>query len=266
MKVKVGAKVNLSLAVTGKKNGLHTLDMRVATVSVFDSAEALGGRGEKFEFGRTVSGFDAARFLPVLERTYSRLRARFGGDMRFRFEKGIPSGAGLGGSSALPVAMAALWAAEKGETPDESLLLSLGSDVPYMYTGGDARVTGTGERVEKLPFLPRTVVIAIPGCEVDTAAAYALYDALAARGDAVHDCSNDLYLPACRLAPEVADACALLADRGAERVVMSGSGSAVCAFFGAGESARAEDVFFAVRGKMRCILAETLPQSLFWEG
>ena len=260
MKTYTGAKVNLSLAVTGKCRGLHTLDMRVCTVSLCDSAELAEGEGRRFVWKKTREGFDPERFEPVLERAYARLAEHFGGSPRFVLEKDIPSGAGLGGSSALIACMARLWAMVSGREPDDGLLLSLGSDVPYMYRGGEARVTGRGEKVASLPFVPREVLIALPRCGVDTAAAYALYDGMKEAGELSErrgEHFNDLFAPAVRLAPEVGRAADALRAAGARDVVMTGSGSAVCAFFDSAEElarvrARAE-------GEFDCIPAHTLP-------
>lgn len=258
--VLIGAKVNRSLAVTGRREGMHTLDMRVCSVSLYDKVSVLPGEGDRFVFGAVPEGFERERFLPHLNEVYEKLRARFGGDLRFLIQKGIPSGAGLGGSSAAAAGMARLFAAARGETPDARFLLTLGSDVPYMYTGGDARVTGTGECVEKLPHIPRKVLIVLPRGRVDTAAAYALYDEMEARGELrgrKGEFFNDLFAPAVRLCPEVGRAAEALSGCGAEGVVMTGSGSAVCAFFAETESAaRAAE---RVKGKFGCLLLDTLP-------
>ena len=256
-----GAKLNLSLAVTGKRGNMHTLDMRVCTADVCDRAELLPGEGERFVFRSFPEGFVPERFVPRLNAVYGKLRARFGGDFRFLIDKNIPSGMGLGGSSALAACMARLWAAEAGETPDAELLLSLGSDVPYMYLGGDARVTGAGECVEELPFTPRKVLVALPEGGVDTAAAYAEYDAMKARGDLPPregEYFNDLYAPAAKLNPGTARAAAVLRAAGAENVVMTGSGSAVCAFFADG--AERDRVRAAAEREVRFTVCDTLPK------
>ena len=101
------------------------MDMRVCTADVRDRAELLPGEGERFVFRSFPEGFVPERFVPRLNAVYGKLHARFGGDFRFLIDKNIPSGMGLGGSSALAACMARLWAAEAGETPDAELLLSL---------------------------------------------------------------------------------------------------------------------------------------------
>ena len=258
-KVSTGAKVNLSLAVTGREGDMHTLDMRVCTVSLFDSAWMPEGEGERFVFGRAAEGFSWERFLPRLDRIYERLHAAFGGAPRFALEKGIPSGAGLGGSTALAVCMTKLWAESAGRTPDDALLLSLGSDAPYMYIGGDARVTGRGERVERLPFAEREVIILLPGGGVDTAKAYAGYDRMKEAGELPEregEFHNDLFAPAVRLNAKVGEAYELLRSLGAEKVVMTGSGSAVCAF--PKDAEESERLFAATRGYAR-FKVRTLP-------
>lgn len=262
MKEKIGAKVNLSLAVTGRRGGLHTLDMRVCSVSLYDTAEIVRGDGARFEWTSVPMGFEKELFEPRLNEIYSVLKAKFGGEPRFRFEKGIPSGAGLGGSSALVAAMAKLWGREAGMSADDGFLLALGSDVPYMYRGGEARVTGCGESVERLPFVGRKVLIAFPEGGVDTAKAYALYDEMSANGALPKrgtEFFNDLYAPAVRLNPDVERVKILLAECGAERVVMSGSGSAVCAFFGKGEEVSARKIYMRAVNMVRCALVDTIP-------
>lgn len=278
-KIRVGAKLNLSLRVTGKRGGMHTLDMRVCSVSLYDEVRLLPANGkenirERISVTSSLDGFDPERFMSVPEKALALFEEKYGKtDCAFSIVKGIPSGAGMGGSSAAIAGMVRLLAEKTGITPDVGFLLSLGSDVPYIYTGGEARVRGTGEDVEKLPYKKRYAVILIAEGGVDTARAYALYDEMQNRGEAdskgacglVHNAdgaesanaadsadsekmadgadesalyANDLYAPAIKLNPLVAKAADTLCAAGAENVVMTGSGSGVCAFFDDEESAR----------------------------
>ena len=141
--------------------------------------------------------------------------------------------------------------ARSGIRPTSEFLLSLGSDVPYMYEGGEARVTGCGESVERLPFVKRSVLLVLPSGGADTAKAYALYDqGVISPGD------NHLFAAACRLCPETGRAAEALSLAGARRVVMSGSGSAVCAFFG--DEQEAERVKRALPRDLDCVLLHTV--------
>lgn len=229
---------------------MHTLDMRVCSVNLFDRVTLLSrdeaaereNRGEcvvlgggRFAFASALADFRPRLMLPRLENAYNAIKEYFGDvDGVFLVEKSIPPCAGMGGSSAAVAAVVRLLEKKSGKTPDVGFLLSLGSDVPYMYTGGEARVTGCGESVEKLPFVLRHVVVVYVNGGVDTATAYGLYDSGAqCAGD------NHLLAAACALNGGVPVAARALADAGAERIVMSGSGSAVCAFFdGEDEAAR----------------------------
>ena len=185
METLVGAKVNLSLAVTGRRDGMHTLDMRVCSVSLGDGVRLSEG-GARFSFTETPAGFVR-------------------GEYSFTIAKRIPHLAGLGGSSAPVAGMARLWAKARGVTPDPRFLLRLGSDVPYMFRGGDARVRGAGEEVEGLPFEEREVLIVTVEGGVDTAKAYALYDGMCGEERYAHGDGelffNDLFPAAVRLNP-----------------------------------------------------------------
>ena len=160
-KIRVGAKLNLSLRVTGKRGGMHTLDMRVCSVSLYDEVRLLPANGkenirERISVVSSLDGFGPERFMPVPEKALALFEEKYGKtDCAFSIVKGIPSGAGMGGSSAAVAGMVRLLAEKTGITPDVGFLLSLGSDVRYMYTGGEARGRGTGGDVGKLPYKQR---------------------------------------------------------------------------------------------------------------
>ena len=241
------AKVNLTLHITGRRETLHTLDMRVCSVSLFDRVTLLppasAPEGISDGSGRAVltampEGFRPELFFEAFSRTLSLAEEFFGKtEGVFAIEKRIPARAGLGGSTAPAAAL--------------ERLLSLGSDVPYMYEGGEACVTGCGESVERLPFVKRSVLLVLPSGGADTAKAYALYDeGVTSPGD------NHLFAAACRLCPETGRAAEALSLAGARRVVMSGSGSTVCAFFD--EEQEAEQVKRALPRDLDCVLLHTV--------
>lgn len=159
--VKAYAKINLSLAVTGTKNGYHMLDSLVTTIDLFDKISLSSGKDG--EIGLVVKNAEVD--IPKEKnnaykaiKLYSERFRTGGANMVIR--KGIPFGGGLGGSSA-DVA-GALLAMEKLYRTGEDLKPladELGSDSGYLLGGGFARLTGRGDIVEPLGVLPGYYVL-----------------------------------------------------------------------------------------------------------
>ncbi|MDR2635084.1 MAG: hypothetical protein LBC13_03770 [Clostridiales bacterium] len=168
------AKINLGLNVTGRSGGLHTIDTVMCTVSLCDEItveRSADGMNQVFSDTQVDGENSAARAA----RLYT---SAFGGGYRIKIKKKIPFGAGLGGSSADAAGVFRALAALNGREPAADMLSAAGSDVPFMYSGGAARVRGTGGECLALTFPKRRVLIAVPPFSVSTAAAYAAYDAV----------------------------------------------------------------------------------------
>lgn len=162
-------------------------------------------------------------------------------------DKTIPIAAGLAGGSAdaaAALAMAGEYFGVDTETLHK-LAPQLGSDVPFCLTGGTARVSGHGEKVESLdPLTGFALAIVVPPVEISTPAAFRQWDkmgepaglrvsrnelppVLRAEGDLV----NDLYPAAAVLAPHLDDWRAELESKWGRSVMLSGSGPSLYAFF-----------------------------------
>lgn len=263
--VNTGAKVNLSLHITGKRGTMHTLEMEVCGVSLYDEVVYFSEGVKPFEgriaFGDCIKGFFPEKFLPVVQRAVAALDEKCGAlPGGFLINKHIPCGAGLGGSSAVVASLAKIYEKEKNIALDDGFLLSLGSDVPYMHRGGNAVVSGTGEVVRPEPFVPLNVVIAVPEGAVDTASAYELYDD-GVRGSVANGSprENDLYAAAIRLNAGVERLCEDFRRAGAEDFVMTGSGCAVCAFFA--EKKEAEKVLKKIQSGYLTFLTVTVSKN-----
>jgi 4-diphosphocytidyl-2-C-methyl-D-erythritol kinase len=182
------AKLTVSLRVTGVlPDGYHLLDAEMVTVDLADELAFAAGDGLELTgpYARGVPADDTnlvRRALAATGRTAS-----------VRLEKRIPPGAGLGGGSA-DAAAALRWAG----CCDPAVAALLGADVPFCLVGGRARVTGTGEAVEPLPYEPRAFTLILPPLNVETAAVYAAWDSL---GGPVGKGSNDLEPAALAVAP-----------------------------------------------------------------
>ncbi len=269
------AKLNLTLDITGRAGGYHLLDSLVTTISLYDRIALTAKAGETTV---TMRGMGSERIPP--ESNHARAAAeaysaRFStGGADIFIEKGIPVGAGLGGSSAdiagVLRGMRALYgrgdAAALKEIAD-----SLGSDAGYLLTGGVARIAGRGERVTPLPFRKLYFLLLVPREGVSTAACYAEYDRmgiqsppataqaaarLAAGSAAEINFKNDLCPPAISLLPVVGRALARAREfpYGAG---MTGSGSAVFAAFPSEEEARAA-MGRAASDEWDCVVAESV--------
>ena len=129
---------------------------------------------------------------------------------RIRLEKRVPAGGGLGGGSSDAACtlrlLAALWRLDASEADLVGVAADLGSDVPFFLFGGEADVSGRGERVEALPdSTPASLLLLVPPFSVSTAAVYREYGGrgtLPARL-AVSEIGRSAYLGPNDLAPAV---------------------------------------------------------------
>jgi 4-diphosphocytidyl-2-C-methyl-D-erythritol kinase len=174
------AKINRELRVGGRRaDGFHEIRSRFCTVDLADRLEV--EESERLEiscFGIPVpEGNDN-----LVARAAKELAEELGIEARarIRLEKRIPAGAGLGGGSADAAAtlllLSRLW---KAPLPEESLTrvaARLGSDVPFFLFGGEADVSGRGERVSPREDSPaRELLLLVPPFPIATADVYAAY-------------------------------------------------------------------------------------------
>ena len=184
------AKINWSLNILGvRPNGYHELDMLMQQISlsdelVFEPADTLsltvgGAPGDESDLV-----LKAARALAEL----ARQRGMETSGARICLTKRIPSRAGLGGGSAdcaeTLKALNRLW---NLNFPMETLLelgAKLGADVPFCLTGGLARVSGVGERIEPLRNPPHCALVLItPGGGLSTPEVFRAYDEMVKQGE-----------------------------------------------------------------------------------
>ena len=246
------AKLNLTLDVTGIENGYHMLDTLVTTVDLFDRIVV---KKRKDALCRIV--MHGGPFIPPEENNALAAAEAFvkafgtnGADIAVY--KNIPVGAGMGGSSADAAgvlrALGELYGVQD-EIAIKALADRFGSDTGYLLTGGFARLTGRGERVERLNFCEKLHILAlVPREGVSTPQCFAAYDeageAFAPRTQkAVNELlrgnvqegaryfSNALYKAACSIVPAVRDALTDLKCFSPWGAGMTGSGRACYALF-----------------------------------
>lgn len=229
------AKVNLSLRVLGRRDdGYHELDTVFQTVGLADRLTVTAADVLSLEVSDPSVPSGPAN---LVWKAAEALRAAtgFSGGAEIRLEKRIPSAGGLGGGSSdaavTLVALARLWGLSLSSGALEDLAAALGSDVPFFLTGGTARGTGRGERIEPLPDAPpRGVLLVLPPFGASTPD---VFRALGATGltpgapllNLAAEDRNDLEPAAEALFPMLETMRRAVAATGALRARMSGSGS-----------------------------------------
>lgn len=206
------AKINLSLAITGRRSdGFHELVSVVAQLRFGDTLQA-----ERVEDGAgatlvcDVPGVptDGTNLILCAAAKFAEATSWNGG-VRFTLQKRIPIGAGLGGGSSNAVAalraLERLSGIELGDGRRLELAAALGSDCPLFWYDAPVVMRGRGERIEPLPAAAavrlsgRRVLVFKPDFGVATVWAY---QALAARPEWYADAMTE----EARLAAWIADA------------------------------------------------------------
>ena len=207
------AKLTRTLRLTGvRDDGYHLIDAEMVTLELCDrltidlDRDGLSADGP-FATGMPLDATNlVARALAMVQRS-----------AHVHLDKQVPHGGGLGGGSADAAAILR-WAGHR----DLVAAASLGADVPFCVVGGRARVTGIGEIVEPLPFVPLDLTLVIPPLAVSTPAAYRAWDEL---GGPTADGPNDLEPAAIAVVPALAQWRDRIADAVGRRPTLAGSGA-----------------------------------------
>ncbi len=242
MKTKAYAKINLTLDVFEKTDGLHLLDTVIAPVDLSDDVEV-----NFFEDKGVTCTMDGV----LQDETNSAVKAAKimieeydlpGVDVTI--QKGIPLSAGLGGSTADGVAVFRIYSDVFGVKVTRSMLKKLGSDAAAMWQNRICRAEGTGGIVTPVKIeVPYKIGLVVAEGGVSTAECYAAFDEnpgkrrrftenlLAKKVFDVRALGNDLEDAATALNPNIKEAINRLYLAGAKKAVMTGSGSGVVGYF-----------------------------------
>ena len=273
------AKINLFLEITGKReDGYHTLDTLMHTVSLADTLCIDITRGE----GNIKLAANGGMPIPTDEKNIAYRAAQKymsafdikGYDISIVIDKKIPVSAGLGGGSTdgagVLRALEDTFKIGDRETLDK-IALWVGADVPFCMYGGCMRAGGIGEILSPVGEIPKDMFIVIArGKEgVNTAKAYADIDKLPAytpksADEMIKRIENkdrsftDLLFNRFEDSvivdiPEIRFIKEELLKFGALSALMSGSGSAVYAFFEDKKNASAACENLISRGIFACV-------------
>lgn len=255
--VKAPAKLNLTLNILGRlENGYHEMDMIMQTVDLYEkiiitkktgiSVRCIGNDGEPMDgipTDRHNTAFKAAMLFFEI--------ADIAGGAEISITKTVPVKAGMGGASADAAGVLAglnyLYGSPLSEKRLMQAAAEVGADVPFALCGGTARVTGIGEKIERLTDIPDCrFVVVMPPVGVSTAEGFAMYDKIG--GDGGVDTENavkqleeknligfakyqkNVMQKSCAV-PQTDYYCDLLKENGACAALMTGSGAAVYGVF-----------------------------------
>lgn len=265
VRLQLPAKVNWTLRVLGKRpDGFHELRSWFVAVDICDTLEAVPAECSSLSvtgpFGEGLNEVDENLVLKA-ERKWR----ESGGDappISWMLEKNIPIGGGLGGGSSN--AAGALWLLERSATCTVGndklvdLAASLGSDVPFFFSGQDAELRGgKGEELlKRVPSPDAWLVFVCPPVEVSTAKVYTNLGAsgLIAENAPTAEVDrsifpavpgpNDLESTACDVYPQLAEISRKLAavadSQDLPRFYLSGSGG--CFFTVCSDAPTAHDL------------------------
>lgn len=276
--LKAHAKINWTLDILGtRKDGYHLMDMLMQSVDMHDTlwleeADTLtledAAQAQTDDPHQGGDGLSSAAVTydetNLVYRAAKKLRdhCHVNKGARMRLLKAIPSGAGMGGGSADAAAalrgLVQLWQLDISEEELLQLGLSLGADIPFMLTGGLARVGGIGEEIIPLSPAPKIHLVMLQPCGgLSTKEVFGAFDALdpetlAKPKTAIAQSallSRDLHALGCAMnnvlegvsvqaRPAIDEAARALESLGAVRGMMTGSGSVVYGVFEDEESAQ----------------------------
>ena len=246
IKVKVPAKINLTLDVLGQKDGYHEIESLVASIDIFDTV-TIRPRKENvitLNFKGVPTGVSGTKSNAYrAAETFKKEFGTFGADIVI--ERDIPVAAGLGGSSAdIAGVLNGLGRFFDVKRDLNFIADNLGSDVSYMLKGGFAVMKGRGEKVEFIKGIKRTfyILIVLGSKGVSTGDSYNGFDKLGKaythntpiavkflRDDDAENLfttlKNDLYESSAKILPEITETVERLSEHG--KALMTGSGSAV---------------------------------------
>lgn len=249
MKIKANAKINLGLYITGlDSKNYHLLDATMIPISLYDEIDIdISNKDEDYIY---IENMDIPK-ENTISKAINVLREYYKFDKYFNVNvnKGIPSGAGLGGGSSdaafVMKAIMELLNLDFDINILKELALKVGADVPFFLINKPCRMEGIGEILT--PFkLKRaySFLLIKPLFGINTIEAYRKYDelneykksnideliVLLQEGKELINVHNDLWKCARLLQPELIDLENKIREFNPKVITMSGSGSTLVVY------------------------------------
>ncbi len=160
--VKANAKINLALAIKGKReDGYHLIDTVMQSICLADKIKV--SYSKKIRVICNIKGLPEQENIAFKAATLFFEKTGILGGAKIYINKKIPDAAGLGGGSADAAAvLIALNKIYNTALSNQTLCewaLMLGADVPFFIEGGTARAEGIGEILTKLTDLKKVYIV-----------------------------------------------------------------------------------------------------------
>jgi 4-diphosphocytidyl-2-C-methyl-D-erythritol kinase len=241
-------KINIGLRVVRKReDGYHDLETIFYPIyGLHDELEV--ERVDDFEFIQEGLVVDCPAEDNLIVKCYLRMRNKYPkiNNVRIRFRKNIPFGAGLGGGSSdaahMAIALNEIFALGLSKEQLAEEVRELGADCPFFIYNTPCYAEGIGDKLSPIPLdlSGLRIVMIKPDCGVSTKEAYAgikpkgcseLANMAQDRSNLFHVAYNDFEDTVFVVHPEIGEIKQRLLDAGAVYAAMSGSGSTVFGLF-----------------------------------
>ena len=248
MKLHPNCKINIGLRVVRKReDGYHDLETIFYPVyGLHDELEV--EIADEFAFLQDGIEVDCLPTDNLIYKVYQRMQEHFPqiGNVRIRFKKNIPFGAGLGGGSSdaahMAIALNELFQLGLTQKQLAEEVRPLGADCPFFIYNTPCYAEGIGDKLTpiSLDLSGMRLVMIKPNCGVSTKEAYAgikpkgcseLFKAVQNGSELFKEATNDFEDTVFVAHPEIAEIKQRLLDAGAVYAAMSGSGSTVFGLF-----------------------------------
>lgn len=148
VKIKVNAKINLTLGILGKReDGYHLIDTVMQSVSLFDTV--IIKKSKKIKATYSDKNIDKQNNMTLKAANAFFKAAGIDSGAKIKIKNRIPTSSGMGGGSADAAAVLMgldkLYETNLSTDELEKIALPLGADVPFFIKGGAQRAEGIGE-------------------------------------------------------------------------------------------------------------------------
>jgi 4-diphosphocytidyl-2-C-methyl-D-erythritol kinase len=238
------AKINLFLDVLSKRSdGFHNIRTIFSEITLFDTINFILTKNSSVRILTNKDFVSSENNLIYKVAIFIRDYYNVQDSVEVFLEKNIPVCAGLGGGSSNAAvtikALSDLWRLNLSESEMHDIAAEFGSDINFFLEGGCALGEGRGEQINKLDDITiDNLLLVKPPFEISSWEAYKAVELTQENinwKDFIENsdpklCFNKLQEGIGRIYPEIVEIINFLENNGAEKAILSGSGSTVIGF------------------------------------